>query len=56
MLLALADRRRRVADTLAALIADPRDRSHITPLWRMCCARACWRLAAATLSSKINEF
>jgi hypothetical protein len=30
MLLALADRRRRVADTLAALIADPRDRSHIT--------------------------
>ena len=30
MLLALADRRRRIADTLAALIADPRDRSHIT--------------------------
>src|SRR5215831_5835765 len=30
MLLALADRRRRVADTLAALIADPHDRSHIT--------------------------
>src|SRR5215831_16596983 len=48
MLLALADRRRRVADTLAALIADPRDRSHI----RHTVAdvlRACWRLAAATL-------
>src|SRR5262245_61816464 len=30
MLLALADRRRGIADTLAALIADPRDRSHIT--------------------------
>src|SRR3954451_4885041 len=29
MLLALADRRRRVAETLAALIADPRDPSHI---------------------------
>ena len=30
MLLALADRRRAVADTLAALIADHRDPSHIT--------------------------
>jgi hypothetical protein len=30
MLLALADRRRRVADTLAALIADHRDPAHIT--------------------------
>ena len=30
MLLALADRRRRVADTLAALIADHRDPVHIT--------------------------
>src|SRR3954454_678846 len=30
MLLVLADRRRRVAETLAALIADPRDPSHIT--------------------------
>src|SRR6188472_2106876 len=30
MLLALADRRRAVADTLAALIADHRDRAHIT--------------------------
>jgi hypothetical protein len=29
MLLALADRRRKVSDTLAALIADRRDRSHI---------------------------
>jgi Transposase DDE domain group 1 len=29
MLLALADRRRAVADTLAALIADHRDPSHI---------------------------
>ena len=30
MLLALADRRRKVSDTLAALIADHRDPSHIT--------------------------
>ena len=30
MLLALADRRRKVADTLAAHIADRRDPSHIT--------------------------
>ena len=30
MLLALADRRRKVSDTLAALIADRRDPSHIT--------------------------
>ena len=30
MLLALADRRRAVADTLAALIADHRDPLHIT--------------------------
>jgi hypothetical protein len=30
LLLALADRRRAVADTLAALIADHRDPSHIT--------------------------
>src|SRR5437773_11787093 len=30
MLLALAERRRQVADTLAAHIADRRDRSHIT--------------------------
>src|SRR5436305_2279650 len=30
MLLALADRRRAVADTLAALVADHRDPSHIT--------------------------
>ena len=30
MLLALADRRRAIADTLAALIADHRDPSHIT--------------------------
>ena len=30
MLLALADRRRKVSDTLAAVIADRRDRSHIT--------------------------
>ena len=30
MLLALADRRRKVADTLAAYIADRRDPSHIT--------------------------
>jgi hypothetical protein len=29
MLLALADRRRKVADTLAAHIADRRDRSHV---------------------------
>jgi hypothetical protein len=30
MLLALAERRRGLADTLAGLIADPRDRAHIT--------------------------
>lgn len=30
MLLALAERRRRLADTFAALIADPRDRAHVT--------------------------
>jgi Transposase DDE domain group 1 len=47
MLLALADRRRAVADTLAALIADHRDPAHITHTVRMSCAPACWRLAAA---------
>jgi len=30
LLLALAERRRRLADTFAALIADPRDRAHVT--------------------------
>src|SRR5215510_11343760 len=46
MLLALADRRRGIANTLAALIADPRDPSHITHTVADV-LRACWRLAAA---------
>ena len=47
MLLALAERCRKVADTLAAHIADRRDPLRSLTRSRTYCAPACWRSAAA---------